>query len=105
MSILKRKKIKVDLGTVTIQLPEHILAAAIEMQVVKYLETNDVFQAWLKQKVAEEVELIGPMHPNMQAVVESVRDHLDRYPLIGNDPAFQDYVGKCIFDWLQKPAR
>ena len=105
MSILKRKKIKVDLGTVTIQLPEHIIAAAIEMQIAKMLEADDVFQAWLREQVVKEIELVGPMHPNMAAVVESVREHLDRYPLIGHDPAFQDYVGQKIFEWLQKPAR
>lgn len=101
----KRKKIKVDVGTITVTIPEHIIEAAIELQIVKHLEENVDFQAMLKEAVDAEVALIAPMHPNMQAVIESVRNHLDRYPLIGNDPAFQDYVGQKIFEWLQKPAR
>lgn len=105
MSAPKRKKVKVDVGTITISLPEHIIAAAIEMQVVKHLEESVEFQAWLKKAIDEEVALIGPMHPNMNLVVDGVREHLDRFPLIANDQAFQDHVGMAIFEWLQKPAQ
>lgn len=115
--VLKRKKVKVEVGTLTITLPEHIIAAAIEMQIAKHLEENydfkrmvemaaldavEDFKFKIQKAAADEVELIAPMHPNMQAVIESVRGHLDRYPLIGNDQAFQDYVGQKIFEWLQQ---
>lgn len=101
----KRKRVKVDVGTLTITLPEHIISAAIEFQIAKILEENHDFQEWLRQAVEEEIALIAPTHPNMNAVIDSVREHLDRYPLVGNDPAFQDFVGQKIFEWLQKPVR
>ncbi|QZE10534.1 hypothetical protein SEA_SCOOBYDOOBYDOO_219 [Mycobacterium phage ScoobyDoobyDoo] len=98
----RRPRYEVEVGTITIALPEHIIAAAIEMQVAKILEQDHGFQTWLRKVVEEEVATIAPMHPNMQLVIESVREHLERYPLIGNDPQFQEFVGSKIFEWLQQ---